>query len=122
MKILAASILTIFTVSFLATLARLLLGVGDEPVIAVALVTASVSTIVASIGLLVWGLPIHIMLSRLNRDAWGWYALAGFIPAPVMVYLFRNDAAFPVFQSLYFGVFGIAGALVFWFYVVKPES
>lgn len=122
-RILAGSLLTIATITFIAVLLQWILGIENNLQKVTTLAMAVTAPMVSGIILLVWGLPIYFVLEKMKKHKIGWYALAGFIPAPVFVFLFKpmgNDRINDLInQSLFLGVMGTAGATVFWFFVVK---
>jgi len=121
-RVLFGSILAIASITIVAVVLQWLLGIGNDLQMATTLVTAMVAPIVSGIVVLFWGLPVYTVLTMAGRNEIRWYAMAGFIPAPVLVFAIEPLGADGVFylvaQSLYFGMIGVVGAAFFWFFVV----
>ena len=108
---------------FLAILLQWIVGIGNDMQMVATYGVAILTVPIAGAVLLVWGLPVHFALSAAGQQSVWWYASAGFVPAPLAVFAFKPFGADPlptlISQSLYFGMFGVTGALVFWWLVVK---
>lgn len=126
MRVAIGSLLTVFLITVLATAAPWIIGPNNDLREATSYGMAIVSPIVATVCLVVWGLPVHFILSKYKMKEFWWYVIAGFIPAPIFVFVTKPLGAditiHLLMQSIYFGVFGCIGALIFWFYVVKKAS
>lgn len=118
-----ASVLTVLTITVVAVALQGLFGIGNDLASPAAVGMAIMAPVVAAVFLIGWGLPVHAVLSRQGRSHWGWYAAAGALPAVAFVFGLRpmgdDGVSALIGQSLYFGAIGAAGALVFWFWVVK---
>ena len=95
------------------------------------LITLSISvvtTIVAAIAMLIWGLPTHILLQRKNLKALKYYLLSGLVPGIFFVYIFKpfgQEAPYNLFlQAIQCGVVGsfIAGVFWLWFNKLRITS
>jgi hypothetical protein len=125
-QLIFGSVLTVASITLIAVLLQWLWGIGNDLQLATTYTMATVVPIVASFFLLVWGLPTHFLLSKLNKTKARWYSLAGFVPAPIFVFGFKPMGEDPIlgliYQSSYFGLISAIGATIFWFYVVKNSS
>jgi|SRR5688572_19497358 hypothetical protein len=83
-----------------------------------ALVVAAGATLAALAVLVVWGLPVHWFLKSRKRESLLSYAVAGALPAVLLVpslKLFGDDTVpHLILQAFTFGATGAVAALVFW--------
>jgi hypothetical protein len=83
-----------------------------------ALVLAAAATLVALAVLVVWGLPVHWFLKSRNRESLLSYAVAGALPAVLLVPSLKpfGDDTVPhlMLQAFTLSVTGAVAALVFW--------
>ena len=75
--------------------------------------------------LVFWGIPKHLYLSYKRLKSVYWYLLAGLVPAPVLIFVFRilgkDDLATSLVQVAFLGSIGSIASVVFW-YFVRGES
>ena len=117
------ALLVIFVVSFV-------LGINSEIAHSPAgwdgaLLIASVAAAIGVVSLVFWGIPIHLYLSYKRLKSVYWYLLAGLVPAPVLIFVFRilgkDDLATSLVQVAFLGSIGSIASVVFW-YFVRGES
>jgi len=91
-----------------------------------ALFISSVATIIASIALLVFGLPLYLTLQHLNKLKMSYYLLGGALPGFIIVFLFKpfgNDALPTLLlQGAAFTISGVFTAGVFWYFSRKINA
>ncbi len=114
------TILAVFLTTFLVTAVD---SIGtDYPGITLSLLTASVAAIVAIVVIVVWTLPLHYVLKKLERQAFHWYMLAAVVPSVIFIYGFKpfgqDSAVVLMKQALFCSVIGLIGAAVFWYMAV----
>ncbi len=123
LRIIVGSFLTVISITLIAVILQWVFGIGNDLQEATTYAMAMVAPVISGTSLLFWGLPIYLVLTKFKKTKVWWYMLAGFIPAPVFVFMFKPLGDDPlrdlISQSVYFGVIGAAGAIIFWFYVVK---
>ena len=111
-----------FTVLSVFLLTFLIVIIVEYPRWMMSLFTAYVASIVAVVAVVVLALPLHTVLSRLNKTSALWYVLAGAITGPFFVLVFKpfgNDLAKDlVVQTFICGSLGAMSAIVFWFFAV----
>jgi hypothetical protein len=117
------SVLTVFLVTFVVTFIDSIGSAYSHPLIT--LFIAGVSAMVASIVVLVWAIPIHLVLKRLNRPNVAWYLLSATVPAFVFIYIFKplgNDSDVHLFgQAIICTIYGCLGVLSFWYIAVYRQ-
>jgi len=90
------------------------------------LLISSVATIIAAIALVTFGLPLHLILIRLNKAKMSYYSLGGALPGFIIVFLFKpldNDAfSTLLLQGAAFSISGAFTAVVFWFFSRKSNA
>lgn len=91
-----------------------------------ALFISSVATIIASIALLVFGLPLYLTLQHLNKLKMSYYLLGGALPGFIIVFLFKpfGKDALPtlLLQGAAFTISGVFTAGVFWYFSRKINA
>lgn len=114
------TILTVFITTFLVSAVDSIGTVYSG--ITLSLLTASVAAIVTMVVLVVWTLPLHYVLKKLERQALHWYMLAAVVPSVIFIYGFKpfgQDSSVDLMkQALFCSVFGLIGAAVFWYMAV----
>jgi hypothetical protein len=114
------TILTVFITTFLVSAVDSIGTVYSG--ITLSLLTASVAAIVTMVVLVVWTLPLHYVLKKLERQALHWYLLAAVVPSVISIYGFKpfgQDSSVDLMkQALFCSVFGLIGAAVFWYMAV----
>ena len=114
------TILTVFITTFLVSAVDSIGTVYSG--ITLSLLTASVAAIVTMVVLVVWTLPLHYVLKKLERQALHWYLLAAVVPSVIFIYGFKpfgQDSSVDLMkQALFCSVFGLIGAAVFWYMAV----
>ena len=87
---------------------------------------AMASSIVAILFVVILAIPTYVILNTYKKQSIKWYVLLGFVTGPLFVFVtkpFGNDPLLvKLSQSLFCGVIGILGAMVFWWFVVKNKS
>jgi len=112
--------LTVFVVTFVVS------AVGSIGTaysgITISLLTASLAAIVAMVVVVVWALPLHYVLKKLNRQEFHWYLLAAVVPSVIFIYGFKpfgQDSSVDLMkQALFCSGCGLIGAAVFWYMAV----
>lgn len=117
------TVLIVFTVTFVVTAIN---AIGtDFSDIRFSLVISGVAALVASIVVLFWAIPIHLLLSRINQKFLGWYISSAVIPSFAFIYIlkpFGRDTDIQLFQQALFCSFaGSLGALGFWYFAVYRQ-
>jgi len=88
-----------------------------------AFLIASVSSIIAILGLFFWGLPIHLVLKRYGKTNIIWYILAGILPCFVAVFVFypfgKDEFQTLIMQATMLSIVGALVSSVFWFFATK---
>ena len=91
-----------------------------------ALFISSLATIIASIALLVFGLPLYLTLQHLNKLKMSYYLLGGALPGFIIVFLFKpfGKDALPtlLLQGAAFTISGVFTAGVFWYFSRKINA
>ena len=91
-----------------------------------ALFISSVATIIASIALLVFGLPLYLTLQHLNKLKMSYYLLGGALPGFIIVFLFKpfgNDTLPTLLlQGAACTISGVFTAGVFWYFSRKINA
>lgn len=81
------------------------------------LLVSSFATIIAFIAIIVWGLPVHFYLTYKKINFIRWYALAGFLPGIIMVFVFNFYGKDPLYiqliQALPMSIIGAVSAGLF---------
>ena len=126
MKLLKSGVLSILLMWVVVVVFFFVAGIGNELQVASTLGAAIVSPIVIATAFLVWGLPAYLVLNKLNKSSPSWYALAGFVPGPIFIAHFKpfgNDALqYLLYQSVFCGVIGALGAVIFWYGMVRKNA
>jgi hypothetical protein len=111
-----ASLATVFVCVF--TVACIDARRADAWGLEIALVVAAGATLVALAVLVAWGLPIHWFLKSRKRESLLSYAVAGALPAVLLVPALKpfGDDTVPdlILQAFTFSATGVVAALVFW--------
>lgn len=77
------------------------------------------AAIVATIVVVVWAIPVHLLLTCINLQRLIWYIVAAVIASFVFAYLFKPFGNTHVLrQALVFSAFGSLGAATFWYWAV----
>ena len=110
------TLIVVFVICFILTFVDSYGGDFDHWLITLSI--SVVTTIVAAIAMLVWGIPTHIYMHRKNLKSWTYYLLSGFVPGIVFVYVFKpfgDEAPYDLFlQAVQCGAIGSFIAVVFW--------
>ena len=81
------------------------------------LLVSSAATAIAFIAIIVWGLPVHFFLKYKKINFIHWYALAGFLPGVIMVFVFNFYGKDPLYiqllQALPMSIIGGVSASLF---------
>jgi hypothetical protein len=84
------------------------------------------SAVYATGVLLIWGLPVHLILSFLKMRTSFAYVSTGALGGPLFLLVFRPFGEDPIdttlVQALIFYCFGILASLVFWFFAVRIQK
>jgi ABC-type spermidine/putrescine transport system permease subunit II len=118
-----ASLCTIFTVFVMTFLVSAVGSVGtDYSDIRISLLIAWVAAIVSMVVLVIWALPLHYVLKKLERQALHWYLLAAVVPSVIFIYGFKpfgQDSSVDLMKQALFCIgCGFIGAAVFWYMAV----
>lgn len=118
-----AVVLIVFAVTFLVIAIN---SWGrDFPGIAISIVIAFFAAIVASIVVITWAIPIHLLLRKLGYSNIAWYIVAAIIPSFGFIYglkPFGNDKPIDLFmQASFCSVAGGLGAVAFWYILVYRQ-
>jgi hypothetical protein len=118
-----ASLCTILTVFVMTFLVSAVDSIGtDYSDIRISLLIAGVAAIVSMVVLVIWALPLHYVLKKLERQALHWYLLAAVVPSVIFIYGFKpfgQDSSVDLMkQALFCSVCGLIGAAVFWYMAV----
>ncbi|MBG9990968.1 hypothetical protein [Pseudoalteromonas sp. NZS37] len=118
-----STVLTVFVVTFVVTAID---SIGsDYTDIRISLLIASVAAIVALIVVMVWALPVHFALKKLNHQGFFWYLLASVVPCVVFIYAFKpfgQDSNIDLIkQTLFCSFCGCIGAGIFWYMAVYRQ-
>ena len=116
-------VLIVFMVTFVVALID---SIGSEySGIRISLIMAGVAAIVASVVLVIWAVPVHLLLQKYSRSNVAWYILAAIIPSFIFIYLFKpfgHDTDIYLFgQALFCSFSGSLGAVAFWYVVVYRQ-
>ena len=81
---------------------------------------ALIATIISSVIILIWALPMHFWLQKKNKNNISSYALVGFTPGLLMTIaytVFTKNISFSLFVggALNLGLMGLVPAIVFYF-------
>ena len=91
----------------------------------ISLVMAGVATLVASLVVFLWGLPVHFILSKLNYRRIIWYLMGAIPPSFVFIYVFKPfglDSNIDLLQQALFCSFvGSLAAATFWYIAVYRQ-
>lgn len=70
---------------------------------------------VVFVAIIVWGLPMHYLLRRLNKTGFGWYMLVGMVPSLLVPldYLLGGYYLHLVMETVFFSYVGMIAAIVF---------
>lgn len=125
--ILIASLTSIVVVFFISLLLFLVSFAGGAySGFLLALSAAFVATVVASISIILFAIPIHLVLSHYNYKNVTWYIISALICDSVFIYGFKpfgNDTQSDLFtQLLICSSIGSIGAVVFWFFAVHRKG
>ena len=73
--------------------------------------------------ILLWGLPVHYLMDKYNKNGLLWYGCAGVLPFTFFIFLFQpfgDDGLYSMMiQAIGLGGFGVLCSSVFWFFVVR---
>lgn len=125
MKIIKASFLSIFFMVLITALTFWFFGEGNDLQLAGVFGATIASSTVATIVLIFYGVPVHLLLVKLNNTKLALYMIYGFIPGPFFVFIFKpfgfDEHKYLVLQSLFCGAVGVIGASVFWFFSLNKK-
>lgn len=118
-----ASLCTILTVFVMTFLVSAVDSIGtDYSDIRISLLIAGVAAIVSMVVLVIWALPLHYVLKKLEQQALYWYLLAAVVPSVIFIYGFKpfgQDSSVDLMkQALFCSICGLFGAAVFWYMAV----
>lgn len=118
-----ASLCTILTVFVMTFLVSAVDSIGtDYSDIRISLLIAGVAAIVSMVVLVIWALPLHYVLKKLEQQALHWYLLAAVVPSVIFIYGFKpfgQDSSVDLMkQTLFCSICGLFGAAVFWYMAV----
>jgi hypothetical protein len=70
---------------------------------------------VVFVAIIVWGLPMHYLLRRLNKTGFGWYMLVGMVQSLLVPldYLLGGYYLHLVMETVFFSYVGMIAAIVF---------
>lgn len=125
-RLLIASLLTILIVFAVTLVVTAIDSIGsDFSDIRITLFMAAFAAFIASIVVLFWAIPIHLLLNRFKHTQVGWYLLSAVIPSFAFIYIikpFGQDLHIHLFQQALFCSFaGALGALGFWYIAVYRQ-
>ena len=116
-------VLIVFTATFTVTFIDAL-GT-DYSNILLPLFISSIAAIVALVVVLIWAIPVHLLLKRINQERVAWYILAAVVPSFFYIYVFKpfgNDLQIHLLlQALFCSFVGSLGAVAFWYIVVYRQ-
>ncbi|MDN4503640.1 hypothetical protein QX776_14600 [Alteromonadaceae bacterium BrNp21-10] len=121
--LLSASVFAVLSVFAIVFVVTLLATIGDDySTIMTPILMSSVAAIVSLFILVVWAIPVHLILKRLNQESFFYYLLAAIIPSFIFIYGFKpfgNDPNIDLIkQALFCSFCGCVGAVVFWYITV----
>jgi len=94
----------------------------DYSDIIISLLIAGVAALVSMVVLVIWALPLHYVLKKLERQALHWYLLAAVVPSVLFIYGFKpfgQDSSIDLMiQAVFCSLCGLIGAAVFWYMTV----
>lgn len=119
-----STIVMVFLISLLLFLVSFAGGAYSNFLIALS--TAFVATVVATVSVILFAIPIHLILSHYQYKNVLWYIFSALICASVFIYGFKpfgNDTPSDLFiQLLICSSIGSIGAVVFWFFAVHRKG
>ena len=94
------------------------LGVG----IGTVLLFSSAAAVYSAMVIALWAIPIHFLLMRLNKAAYGWYAFTALIPSIVFSVIYSQWAVTSILDIFIFCcITGAIGSTVFWYCAVYKK-
>ena len=125
MKIIKASVLSILLMVLITALIFWLMGEGNDLQLAGVFGATIASSTVTTVALIFYGIPIHLLLVKLNKTKLVFYMIYGFIPGPFFVFIFKpfgfDEYKYLALQSFFCGTIGIIGASVFWCFALNKK-
>jgi len=125
MKLFLGSLYTVISVSLITGVVFFIGGSSAMPRTDIMLFGILVSSIVAVAFVVIFAIPTYVILNKYKKQSIKWYLLAGFVTGPIYVFItqpFGNDLfLIKITQSVYCGVIGMLGAVVFWWFVVRNK-
>jgi len=126
MKLLKGLFFSAFATYIVSLVIFTLVNIGDDFIIPIILGTAIYAPIVIIGGLIIWGIPCHLLLQKFKSNDPFFYALAGFVPIPMCLAIFSpfGEKQLPEFLGLcaIFGFIGAVSASMLWYSVVYKKS
>ncbi len=112
--------IAVFIVTFLFSAIE---SVGSAYLVTwISLLIASVAALVALVAVVVWALPLHFVLKKLNRQNLVWYVFGSIVPSVTFIYAFKpfgEDSNIDLMKQAFFcSVCGVIAAAVFWYQAV----
>lgn len=115
-----AAVLAVFVITLVASAIGAIASEYDD--ILISLLIAGVAAVVALFAVVVFAIPLHFVLLRLNRQRVVWYVLASIVLSFLFVYALKpfglDSAADLLQQALFCSLCGGVAAVVFWYIAV----